>query len=107
MDVIVCDHENEQTYELSDISTYFEKKYYDKHPNAPSFCGTCSEKKTFGIDVPVNAKNPVYICGNKKCVGQQCNHAICKQCFDKLNEKNNANISKKRKRITKPRDVFE
>ena len=50
-EIIICDHDNETAYESTYMSAYFEKQYYDKHPNAPSFCVTCNNGKLFGIDI--------------------------------------------------------
>ena len=49
-EIIICNHDSETAYESIYMSTYFEKQYYDKHPNAPSFCVTCNNGKLFGID---------------------------------------------------------
>jgi hypothetical protein len=97
----ICNHDNIHAYECTDIPAYFVQGYYDKHPNAPSFCARCGEDHVFGRDIKVNATNPVYICSNNKCNGE-CNHALCKKHYNELNENNNGDGTKKRKRITKP-----
>lgn len=88
------------------MSAYFEKQYYEKHPNAPSFCVTCNNGKLFGIDIKINNNNPVYICKNHKC-SKRCKHALCSSCYNKMNILNNENIAKKRKRIRNPTDVYK
>jgi hypothetical protein len=91
----VCDHENIHEYIMCDISSYFNVNYYEKNPSAPRTCYDCGDKKVLGYDIPVNAKNPVYICKQSKC-----NHALCSVCYNTMNRNNDDNGTNK-KRTTK------